>query len=91
MMIESVRKNGIAIIQSADRRMINFFFNVIARFFTNSSKCFLYIVVPLNQISNFLDPLTKQKEANSNKGVVGNSGSIIPTIPNPIKIKPKNR
>ena len=46
--------------------------------------------VPLNHISNFLDPLTKHTEANSNKGVVGNNGNIIPTIPNPRNINPNN-
>ena len=82
--------NGMAIIQSANRLIVTFCLTVIALFLTNSSKCFSYNLVPLNQISNFLDPLTKQNEANRRKGVVGSIGKIIPTIPKPINTKPKN-
>ena len=76
--------------QSADNRIIHFFFNVIALLLTNSSKCFLYSLVPLNQISNFLDPLTKHTDAKRNKGVVGNNGNTIPTMPNPRKKNPRD-
>jgi hypothetical protein len=81
--------SGIAIIQSANTLMVTFCLIVIALFLTNSSKCFLYSFVPLNQTSNLLDPLTKKKEANSNSGVVGSSGKITPNIPNPMNTKPK--
>ena len=46
----------------------------------------------MNQHSNRSEPLTKQNDAKSNSGVVGNKGKIIPKMPsprakNPIKIK----
>jgi hypothetical protein len=44
--------------------------------------------VPLNQISNRSEPFTKQKEANSNNGVVGNTGRMTPNSPKPKEIKP---
>jgi hypothetical protein len=46
------------------------------------------MLVPLNQISNRSDPFTKQKDANSNSGVVGNTGRMTPNSPKPKEIKP---
>ncbi len=87
----SDRMNGMAIIQSANALIVIFCCSVNALSFKNPSKCFLYSVVPLNQRSNLSDPLTKQADANSKKGVVGTSGRIIPIIPKPIKKNPKHR
>lgn len=81
-------KKGIAIIASANNKIVVFCLNVIDLFITNSSKCFLYTFVPLNQTSNLLDPLTKQKDAKSKNGVVGNKGKIIPIIPINMKTNP---
>lgn len=87
-MMLSNMMNGMAIIISADNSIVIFCLKVMALSLTNSSKCFLYSFVPLNQTSNFFDPLTKHTEAKSRNGVVGSSGKITPNIPRPMKIKP---
>jgi hypothetical protein len=38
-----------------------------------------------------LEPLAKQKEVRSKKGVVGRIGKAIPTTPSPRDIKPTSR
>lgn len=65
----------------------NLFLSVKERSLINSSRCCLYIVVPLNHTSNLLDPFTKKYDARSRNGVVGINGNTIPTIP---KLRKKN-
>lgn len=84
----SKMKNGKAMVKSANNKIVIFCFNVILLSRTKLSKCFLYIEVPLNQTSNFFEPLTKKKEANNKSGVVGTTGRMIPMIPIPMHIKP---
>lgn len=84
----STDKNAIKIIISANKFNVIFCFLVILLFLTKSSKYFLYILVPLNHISNFREPFIKQKEANSNNGVVGTTGKTIPKSPKPRLTKP---
>lgn len=80
--------SGNAIIKSANNNIVIFCFKVIAFSFTKLSRCFLYIFVFLNQISNLSDPFTKKKEANSKNGVVGSIGNIIPIAPSVKHINP---
>ena len=84
----SIKKKGIAIIASANNNSVHFCLRVIALSLTKSSRCLLYIFVPLNQRSNLSEPFTKQYAARRKKGVVGSIGNIIPTIPNPTHKSP---
>ena len=86
----SIKNKGKAIITSAVNKIVHFCLSGMAFSLTKSSKYFLYSFVPLNQISNFGDPFTKQNAARRNNGVVGKIGNIIPTIPKPTHKSPTN-
>ena len=86
----SIKNKGKAIITSAVNKIVHFCLSGMAFSLTKSSKYFLYSFVPLNQISNFGDPFTKQNAARRNNGVVGKIGNTIPTIPKPTHKSPTN-
>lgn len=69
-------------------RMQSFVFKVIDRFRSKLSRLFLYNCVDLNHLLKRSEPLAKQKEAKSRKGVVGRRGRTTPTAPIPQKRKP---
>ena len=64
--------------KSAKAKIHIFSFNVIDLSFTNDSKCFLYNLVPINQVLNLSDPFAKQYDANNKNGVVGSIGNTTP-------------
>ena len=66
----------------------NLLFNVIERFLSKLSRCFLYSFVCKNQFLSLCELLVKQKSDSNRKGVVGSIGIKTPTIPMPIVIKP---
>lgn len=68
--------------------MQSFVFKVIARFRSKASRWILYSFVPLNHLLNLAEPLAKQKDARSKKGVVGSIGITTPTAPIPKNRKP---
>jgi len=76
-----MKKNEITIIREA-RSWINIF-SFIGRPLLSAYffKCFLYKFVPANQAAIFSEPLVKQNSANNRKGVDGNTGSIMPSVP----------
>ena len=89
----STRINGISSPKLANARIALFCFSVILRVKTKSAKYFSKIFVFLNHLSKRSDPLEKQKEAISRKGVVGNGKNgikvaIMPTPANAKAIKP---
>ncbi len=84
----SLMMNGMAIMQSANRRIDSFCFNVISRFRTNPSRCFLYSRLSLNHTSNLFEPRIKQYDANRRSGVVGIIGRTMPIMPSPRDRKP---
>lgn len=87
--INSIIKIEIRIIQLANKRILIFVAIFISRFLKNSSKCFLYNFVPLNQRSIRSDPFIKKKEAINKNTVVGITGTTTPIIPIPTKTNPR--
>jgi hypothetical protein len=69
-------------------RIQSFVFKVIERLFSKFSRLFLYSFVDLNHKLKRSEPLAKQKEAKSRKGVVGRRGRTTPTAPIPQKRNP---
>ena len=80
--------NVVISIKVTGMSIYNLLFNVIERFLSKLSRCFLYSFVCKNQFLSLCELLVKQKSDSNRKGVVGSIGIKTPMIPMPIVIKP---
>ena len=76
------------IIAVTDESMVTLVFTVIPFFFTNESRCFLYIFVFTNQLCNFSEEFAKQNTVSKKNGTVGKIGRTIPPQPIPRDTQP---
>lgn len=84
--IISIKPNSI--IAVTDVSIVTLVFTVMPFFFTNESRCFLYIFVFTNQLCNFSEEFAKQNTVSKKNGTVGKIGRTIPTQPIPRDTQP---
>ena len=77
-----------SIIAVTDESIVTLVFTVIPFFFTNESRCFLYIFVFTNQLCNFSEEFAKQNTVSKKNGTVGIIGRTAPTQPIPSDTQP---
>ncbi len=60
------------------------------RFFSKSSRLFLYSFVDLNHVLNLSEPFARKNDPRRSSGVVGSTGIKAPTAPIEIDKKPSD-
>ena len=87
----AITKKPMPISSVTDVRIVALVRTVMPFFLTNESRCFLYMLVLINQSCSFCDELAKKNTVSKKNGTVGSIGNTIPMQPNPRHRQPAIR